>query len=179
LLSHASDLSFDSTSTTSSTSSSQKRSSKKSKQNKKKSEAASILKHLMSQAEDYGLVKLTQHPSLTHRKTAFINLMDDLADISQTHTDLAQVLADFPNIGSPHTTQADKALFRFLLAKCAPDLRDMLKTCRHELKAENSVEAIRILLQCCAAQNKDEQHHTHQAFVNARLGETESIQSFY
>jgi hypothetical protein len=46
------------------------------------------------------------------------------------------------------------------------------------LKAENSVEAIRVLLQCCAAQDKDEQHHTQQAFVNARLGEIELIQSF-
>jgi hypothetical protein len=63
----------------------------------------------MSQAKDYGLVKLTQHPSLTHRKTAFINFMDDLVDITQMHRDLARVIADFPNIGSPRTTQADKA----------------------------------------------------------------------
>jgi hypothetical protein len=90
-------------------SSSHKKSSNKKHTKKKKIKAASILKHLMSQAKDYGLIKLTQHPSLPQHKASFINFMDDLADITQTHADLAYVLADFLTIGQPRTAQADKS----------------------------------------------------------------------
>jgi hypothetical protein len=132
----------------------------------------------MLQARDYGIINLTHYPSLSHRKNAFISFMDDLVDITQTHTDLALVLTDFPNIGEPKTTLAYKVLFPFLLAKCAPYLRDMLKACSDELKKESCTEALRILLQCCAAQDQDEQYQMQQAFVNARINDSELIQNF-
>jgi hypothetical protein len=88
------------------------------------------------------------------------------------------VLADFPNIGEPKTTSANKALFQFLSAKSDLDYREMLMMLRCESHRENGVEALRFLLTFCAAQDQDERHRTHHEFVNARINDAEHLQSF-
>jgi hypothetical protein len=132
----------------------------------------------MSTAKDFELVKLSLKQSPHQQKLAFITFMEMVAAITQTHKDLSQVLADFPNIGQPKTTSDNKALFRFLSSKSDSDYREMLTMLRRVLHRKDGVKVLHFLLTFCAAPDQDEHHRTHQEFVNARINDTEYLQSF-
>ena len=129
-------------------------------------------------AKDMDVRVLSYPTELQHRRIVFLRFIDEVARVIQTQRSLHHVLEDFPDINQPAHASANKALYRFVVQKCHPELRELLDIHRREIDDEDGVAALTMLFEMCIPPDKDEMFRAQQQFVNTRIGNQESLQQY-